>query len=173
MANVDLDTGEILLSADVMRQSREDMTDDEYASMLLVEYEYAVHEAKQAYENRDRLKHLIFQYMDERGAHGIPSDMFECVRKNDSSYPRTEPNWLPLFDIFGKADLDKCYTPPAHGTGTWNTAQVKKLANIYGQAALDVLERTRESSTTLQFKRKEKRSPEEIAQQWEGLNKDA
>ena len=158
MANVDLDTGEILLSADVMRQSREDMTDDEYASMLLVEYEYAVHEAKQAYENRDRLQHLIFQYMDERGANGIPSDMFECVRKNDSSYPRKEKTWLGFFDIFSKDDIEKCYTPPAHGTGTWNTTTVKSLANIYGHAATQILENTRETSSVLSFKRKEKKN---------------
>ena len=174
MVNVNLETGEILGSfADFLGQRRADMSDEEYTKMLLDEDEDAVAVAKEAYKNREKIKHLIFQYMDEQGANGIPSDIFECVRKNDSSYPRKETNWLPLFDIFGKADLDKCYTPPAHGTGTWNTAQVKKLANIYGQAALDVLERTRESSTTLQFKRKEKRSPEEIAQQWEGLNKDA
>ena len=58
---------------------------DEYASMLLTEYEEAAKAVKEAYDNRDWLKHLIFQYMDEQGANGIPSDIFECVRKNDSS----------------------------------------------------------------------------------------
>ena len=38
MPNVDLETGEILLPAEIVKQAREDMTDDEYASMLLIEY---------------------------------------------------------------------------------------------------------------------------------------
>ena len=158
MPSVNLETGEILLPAEVVRQAREDMTDDEYASMLLIEYEHAVDEAKQAYEHRDRLKHLIFQYMDEQGANGIPSDMFECVRKNDSSYPRKEKNWLGFFDIFSKSDIEKCYTPPAHGTGTWNTTTVKSLANIYGHAATQILENSREVNPVLTFKRKEKKN---------------
>lgn len=168
MPNVDLETGEILLPAEVVQQAREDMTDDEYASMLLIEYEAAVQEAKQAYENRDRLKHLIFQYMDERGANGIPSDMFECVRSNIYAYKDKQKDWLPLFDIFSPEDLKKCYTPPVHGSGNWNTAQVKKFADQYGTAAVEVVERSRTLEPRLQFKRK-KRTIEQIQQQWEDM----
>ena len=156
MPNVDLETGEILLPAEIVKQAREDMTDDEYASMLLIEYEHAVHEAKQAYENRDRLKHLIFQLMDERGANGIPSDIFECVRSNTYSYLDKQRDWLPLFDIFSSDDLAKCYTPPVHGSGNWNTAQVKKFADHYGTKAVTVVEKSRTLVDKLSFKRKEK-----------------
>jgi hypothetical protein len=172
MANVDLETGEILKSAEVVRQAREDMSDDEYASMLLNEYDHAVRAAGEAYENRDRLKRLIYQYMDERGANGIPSDTFECVRSNSYAYKDKQKDWLPLFDIFNSEDLDKCYTPPAPGSGNWNTAQVKKFADRYGTAATEVVERSRTLDTKLTFTRKEKRTPEQVAQQWEGLNKE-
>ena len=156
MAKVNLETGEILSSfADFLGQRRADMSDEEYTKMLLDEYEDAVAVAKEAYKNREKIKLLIYQYMDERGANGIPSDVFECVRKNDSSYPRKETNWLPFFDIFSATDVEKCYTPPAHGTGTWNTQQVKKLANLYGTEAAEILERTRETNSVLSFKRKD------------------
>jgi len=155
MPNVDLETGEILLPADVVSQSREDMTDDEYAAMLLIEYEDAVRVAKEAYENRDKLKYLIFKYMDERGANGIPSDIFECARSNSYTYPRKGQSWLPFFDIFSPDDLKKCYTPPVHGSGTWNTAQVKKFSDRYGTVATEVLEQSRELDIKLTFKRKD------------------
>jgi hypothetical protein len=155
MPNVDLETGEILLPADVVSQSREDMTDDEYATMLLIEYEDAVRVAKEAYENRDKLKYLIFKYMDERGANGIPSDEFECARSNSYTYPRKGQAWLPFFDIFSPDDLKKCYTPPVHGSGTWNTAQVKKFSDRYGTVATEVLEQSRELDIKLTFKRKD------------------
>ena len=155
MPNVDLETGEILLPADVVSQSREDMTDDEYATMLLIEYEDAVRVAKEAYENRDKLKYLIFKYMDERGANGIPSDEFECARSNSYAYKDKQRDWLPLFDIFSSEDLAKCYTPPVHGSGNWNTAQVKKFADHYGTAAVEVVERSRTLEPKLSFKRKD------------------
>ena len=155
MPNVDLETGEILLPADVVSQSREDITDDEYAAMLLIEYEDAVRMTKEAFENRDKLKYLIFKFMDERGANGIPSDIFECARSNSYTYPRKGQAWLPFFDIFSPDDLKKCYTPPVHGSGTWNTAQVKKFSDRYGTVATEVLERSRELDIKLTFKRKE------------------
>ena len=131
------------------------ITEDEYAAMLLIEYEDAVRVAKEAYENRDKLKFLIFQHMDERGANGIPSDIFECARSNSYTYPRKQQGWLPFFDIFSPDDLKKCYTPPLHGSGTWSTAQVKKFADRYGTVATEVLEQSRELDTKLTFKRKE------------------
>ena len=155
MPNVDLETGEILLPADVVSQSREDMTDDEYAAMLLIEYEDAVRVTKEAYENRDKLKYLIFKHMDERGANGIPSDAFECTRSNSYLYKDKQRDWLPLFDIFSSEDMAKCYTPPVHGSGNWSTAQVKKFADHYGTAAVEVVERSRTLEPKLTFKRKE------------------
>ena len=131
------------------------ITEDEYAAMLLIEYEDAVRVAKEAYENRDKLKFLIFQHMDERGANGIPSDIFECTRSNSYTYPRKGQAWLPFFDIFSPDDLKKCYTPPVHGSGNWNTAQVKKFADHYGTVAVEVVERSRTLEPKLSFKRKD------------------
>tara|TARA_R100001086_G_scaffold216227_1_gene132385 strand:- start:819 stop:1259 length:441 start_codon:yes stop_codon:yes gene_type:complete len=130
------------------------VTGDEYVEMILREYEEADAWYRQAREGRERAKMVLFQYMDEQGTNGIPSEAYNVRRKQTYDYTKNKAGFLPLLDILNPADLARVYIEPTPADGKWNAPQIKVLAEIYPQVGA-VLERVREAKVTLEFNRRE------------------
>ena len=130
------------------------VTQDEYVEMMLREYEEAVELYKQAGDQLGRAKMALFDYMDEQGTNGIPSETYDVRRKQTYDYQKNKSGFLPLLKILNAADLKKVYVEPTPADGKWNAQQVKALAEIYPEVP-GVLERVREPKVILEFKRRE------------------
>ena len=130
------------------------VTQDEYVEMMLREYEEAVALYKQAGDQLGRAKMVLFDYMDEQGTNGIPSETYDVRRKQPYDYQKNKSGFLPLLNILNAADLKKVYVEPTPADGKWNAQQVKALAEIYPEVP-GVLERVREPKVILEFKRRE------------------
>ena len=129
------------------------VSEDEYVEMMLRNYEEADAVYKQAREDRERAKMLLYQYMDAQGSNGIPSETYNVRRKQTYDYTKNKDGFLPLMDILNPADLKKVYIEPTPADGRWNAQQIKTLAEIYPQIGA-VLERVREAKVTLEFSRR-------------------
>ena len=130
------------------------VTQDEYVEMMLREYEEAVALYKQVGDQLGRAKMALFDYMDEQGTNGIPSETYDVRRKQTYDYQKNKSGFLPLLKILNAADLKKVYVEPTPADGKWNAQQVKALAEIYPEVP-GVLERVREPKVTLEFNRRE------------------
>ncbi len=130
------------------------VTQDEYVEMMLREYEEAVALYKQVGDQLGRAKMALFDYMDEQGTNGIPSETYDVRRKQTYDYQKNKSGFLPLLKILNAADLKKVYVEPTPADGKWNAQQVKALAEIYPEVP-GVLERVREPKVILEFKRRE------------------
>jgi hypothetical protein len=130
------------------------VTQDEYVEMMLRNYEEALELYKQAGDQLGRAKMVLFDYMDEQGTNGIPSETYDVRRKQTYDYQKNKSGFLPLLDILNAADLKKVYVEPTPADGKWNAQQVKALAEIYPEVP-GVLERVREPKVTLEFNRRE------------------
>ena len=130
------------------------VTQDEYVEMMLREYEEAVALYKQVGDQLGRAKMALFDYMDEQGTNGIPSETYDVRRKQTYDYQKNKSGFLPLLNILNAADLKKVYVEPTPADGKWNAQQVKALAEIYPEVP-GVLERVREPKVILEFKRRE------------------
>ncbi len=138
---VDVVTGELL-------------TDDEYVDMILREYEEANAYYREAREARDRAKMKLFQYMDEQGSNGIPSETYHVRRKETYDYTKHKALFAPLLDILNARDLARVYVEPSPADGQWHTQRIKALAETYPQID-EILERVREPRVSLEFNRRE------------------
>ncbi len=130
------------------------VTQDEYVEMMLREYEEAVALYKQVGDQLGRAKMALFDYMDEQGTNGIPSETYDVRRKQTYDYQKNKSGFLPLLKILNAADLKKVYVEPTPADGKWNAQQLKVLAEIYPQVQ-EVLERVREPKVILEFNRRE------------------
>ena len=130
------------------------VTQDEYVEMMLRNYEEALELYKQAGDQLGRAKMVLFDYMDEQGTNGIPSEPYDVRRKQTYDYQKNKSGFLPLLNILNAADLKKVYVEPTPADGKWNAQQVKALAEIYPEVP-GVLERVREPKVILEFKRRE------------------
>jgi len=130
------------------------VTQDEYVEMMLRNYEEALELYKQAGDQLGRAKMVLFDYMDEQGTNGIPSETYDVRRKQTYDYQKNKSGFLPLLNILNAADLKKVYVEPTPADGKWNAQQVKALAEIYPEVP-GVLERVREPKVTLEFNRRE------------------
>ena len=72
------------------------LTGDEYVDMILREYEEANAYYREAREARDRARMKMFQYMDEQGSDGIPSETYHVRRKKTYDYTKNKAGFLPL-----------------------------------------------------------------------------
>lgn len=138
---VDVVTGELL-------------TGDEYVDMILREYEEANAYYREAREARDRAKMKLFQYMDEQGSNGIPSETYHVRRKETYDYTKHKALFAPLLDILNARDLARVYVEPSPADGQWHTQRIKALAETYPQID-EILERVREPRVSLEFNRRE------------------
>jgi len=129
------------------------VTGDEYVEMILRNYEEANKAYQQAREDRERAKMVLYQYMDEQGSNGIPSETYNVRRRQTYDYTKNKDGFLPLMDILNPADLAKVYIEPTPADGKWHAQQIKALAEIYPQIG-EVLERVREAKVTLEFNRR-------------------
>jgi hypothetical protein len=130
------------------------VTQDEYVEMMLREYEEAVALYKQVGDQLGRAKMALFDYMDEQGTNGIPSETYDVRRKQTYDYQKNKSGFLPLLKILNAPDLEKVYVEPTPADGKWNAQQLKVLAEIYPQVQ-EVLERVREPKVILEFNRRE------------------
>ena len=130
------------------------VTGDEYVEMMLQNYEEAMKLYKEAGDQLGRAKMVLFDYMDEQGTNGIPSETYEVRRHQSYDYRKNKSGFLPLLKILNALDLKKVYVEPTPADGKWNAQQLKVLAEIYPQVQ-EVLERVREPKVTLEFNRRE------------------
>tara|TARA_R100001530_G_scaffold8248_2_gene8747 strand:- start:878 stop:1330 length:453 start_codon:yes stop_codon:yes gene_type:complete len=130
------------------------VTQDEYVEMMLRNYEEALELYKQAGDQLGHAKMALFDYMDEQGTNGIPSETYDVRRRQTYNYQKNKSGFLPLLKILNAADLKKAYVEPTPVDGKWNAQQLKVLAESYPQVQ-EVLERVREAQVTLDFKRRE------------------
>ena len=130
------------------------VTEDEYVAMILREYEEAEAFYRQAREGRERARMVLFQYMDDQGSNGIPSETYHVRRKSSYDYTKNKAGFLPLMEILNPADLARVYIEPGPADGTWSAQRIKALAEIYPQIN-EVLERVREARVVLEFQRRE------------------
>ena len=130
------------------------VTGDEYVEMMLQNYEEAMKLYKEAGDQLGRAKMVLFDYMDEQGTNGIPSETYDVRRKQTYDYQKNKSGFLPLLNILNAPDLKKVYVEPTPADGKWNAQQLKVLAEIYPQVQ-EVLERVREPKVTLEFNRRE------------------
>ena len=130
------------------------VTGDEYVDMMLRNYEEANEVYQQAREDRERARMTLYQYMDEQGSNGIPSETYSVRRKQTYDYTKNKSGFLPLMEILNGPDLVKVYTPPTPADGKWNAQQIKALVETYPQIG-EVLEWVREAKVTLEFNRRE------------------
>ena len=130
------------------------VTGDEYVEMILRNYEEANEVYQEAREDRERARMVLYQYMDEQGSNGIPSETYSVRRKQTYDYTKNKSGFLPLMEILNGPDLVKVYTPPTPADGRWNAQQIKALVETYPQIG-EVLERVREAKVTLEFARRE------------------
>ena len=75
------------------------LTGDEYVDMILREYEEANAYYREAREARDRARMKMFQYMDEQGSDGIPSETYHVRRRQTYDYTKNKAGFLPLLEI--------------------------------------------------------------------------
>ena len=129
------------------------ISDDEYVDMILRNYEEANQVYQEAREQRERARQVLFRYMDDNGADGIPSEVYTVRRKQSYSYTKNKDGFLPLLEILNPLDLKKVYKAPTPADGTWFVQRIKALAATYPQIN-EVLERVREASVTLEFVRR-------------------
>ena len=130
------------------------VTGDEYVDMILREYEEAEAFYRQAREGLERARMVLFQYMDDQGSNGIPSETYHVRRKSSYDYTKNKAGFLPLMGILNPADLARVYIEPGPADGTWSAQRIKALAEIYPQIN-EVLERVREAQVVLEFNRRE------------------
>ena len=130
------------------------LTGDEYVDMILREYEEANAYYREAREARDRAKMKLFQYMDEQGSNGIPSETYHVRRKETYDYTKHKALFAPLLDILNARDLARVYVEPSPADGQWHTQRIKALAETYPQID-EILERVREPMVSLEFNRRE------------------
>ena len=130
------------------------VTGDEYVEMILRNYEEANEVYQEARDDRERARMVLYQYMDEQGSNGIPSETYSVRRKQTYDYTKNKSGFLPLMEILNGPDLVKVYTPPTPADGRWNAQQIKALVETYPQIG-EVLERVREAKVTLEFNRRE------------------
>ena len=130
------------------------VTGDEYVEMILRNYEEANEVYQEARDDRERARMVLYQYMDEQGSNGIPSETYNVRRKQTYAYTKNKDGFLPLIDILNPADLKKVYIEPTPADGRWNAQQIKALGETYPQIG-EVLERGREAKVTLEFARRE------------------
>ena len=130
------------------------VTGDEYVEMILRNYEEANEVYQEARDDRERARMVLYQYMDEQGSNGIPSETYNVRRKQTYDYTKNKSGFLPLMEILNGPDLVKVYTPPTPADGRWNAQQIKALVETYPQIG-EVLERVREAKVTLEFNRRE------------------
>ena len=143
-----------MLDEKVNKTTGEVVTGDEYVDMILRNYEEANEVYQQAREDRERARMTLYQYMDEQGSNGIPSETYNVRRKQTYDYTKNKDGFLPLMEILNSPDLVKVYTPPTPADGKWNAQQIKALVETYPQIG-EVLERVREAKVTLEFNRRE------------------
>ena len=143
-----------MLDEKVNKTTGEVVTGDEYVDMILRNYEEANEVYQQAREDRERARMTLYQYMDEQGSNGIPSETYNVRRKQTYDYTKNKDGFLPLMEILNGPDLVKVYTPPTPADGKWNAQQIKALVETYPQIG-EVLERVREAKVTLEFNRRE------------------
>ena len=122
--------------------------------MILRNYEEANEVYQEARDDRERARMVLYQYMDEQGSNGIPSETYSVRRKQTYDYTKNKSGFLPLMEILNGPDLVKVYTPPTPADGRWNAQQIKALVETYPQIG-EVLERVREAKVTLEFARRE------------------
>jgi hypothetical protein len=130
------------------------VTGDEYIDMILRNYEEANQVYQDAREQRERARMVLFQYMDEQGANGIPSETYNVRRKLTYDYTKNKAGFAPLLDILNSLDLQKVYVEPTPADGTWFVPRIKALAETY-PAVGGILEQVREQRVTLEFGRRE------------------
>ena len=130
------------------------LTGDEYVDMILREYEEANAYYREAREARDRARMQLFQYMDEQGSDGIPSETYHVRRRQTYDYTKNKAGFLPLLEILNSLDLEKVYTPPKPTDGKWNVQQIKALVSTYPRLG-EILEMVREATVSLEFNRRE------------------
>ena len=143
-----------MLDEKVNKTTGEVVTGDEYVDMILRNYEEANEVYQEAREDRERARMVLYQYMDEQGSNGIPSETYSVRRKQTYDYTKNKSGFLPLMEILNGPDLVKVYTPPTPADGRWNAQQIKALVETYPQIG-EVLERVREAKVTLEFARRE------------------
>ena len=130
------------------------VTGDEYVEMILRNYDEANEVYQEAREDRERARMVLYQYMDEQGSNGIPSETYSVRRKQTYDYTKNKSGFLPLLNILNAPDLKKVYIEPTPADGKWNAQQIKALVETYPQIG-EVLERVREAKVTLEFNRRE------------------
>ena len=129
------------------------VTGDEYVDMMLRNYEEAVKLYKDAGEHLGRIKKAMYEYMDEQGTNGIPSETYHVRRHQSYDYQKNKSGFLPLLNILNAPDLNKVYIEPTPADGKWDSTRIKALAEFYPQVQ-EVLERVREPKVTLEFSRR-------------------
>ena len=129
------------------------LTGDEYVDMILREYEEANAYYREAREARDRARMKMFQYMDEQGSDGIPSETYHVRRRQTYDYTRNKAGFLPLLEILNKLDLEQVYIEPKPVDGKWNVPRIKALASTYPRLG-EILEMGREATVSLEFSRR-------------------
>jgi predicted component of type VI protein secretion system len=139
----------------VNTQTGEVVTGDEYVEMMLRNYEEADERCKEAYEERDRIKQVLYQYMDEQSPpmNGIPSETYTVRRKLTYDYQKNKAGFLPLLKILNESDLTRVYLAPTPADGQWHATRLKALAELYPQVG-PLLEQVREAKVTLEFARR-------------------
>ena len=143
-----------MLDEKVNKATGEVVTGDEYVEMILRNYEEANAVYQQAREDRERARMTLYQYMDEQGSNGIPSETYSVRRKQTYDYTKNKDGFLPLMEILNMLDLEKVYTAPSPADGKWNVQQIKALASTYPRLG-EILEMVREAKVTLEFNRRE------------------
>ena len=129
------------------------VTGDEYIDMMLHEYEEAVKLYKQAGDQLGRARKAMYEYMDEQGINGIPSETYHVRRHQTYDYQKNKSGFLPLLKILNALDLKKVYVEPTPADGKWDSTRIKALVEFYPQVQ-EVLERVREPKVTLEFSRR-------------------
>ena len=103
---------------------------------------------------KGHIEQEIFQRIEQRGATGIPSELYRCNIKVTHSY--TPEVLVPLIEIFSTSDLATCYTPKHKETvdvaAKWDVRKALPIAKIHGEKALKIIEQAKvESRRSLEF----------------------
>ena len=101
------------------------VTGDEYVEMILRNYEEANEVYQEAREDRERARMVLYQYMDEQGSNGIPSETYSVRRKQTYDYTKNKSGFLPLLNILNAPDLKKVYIEPTPADGKWDSTRSK------------------------------------------------
>ena len=141
------------MAESVNTETGEIVTGDEYVEMMLRNYEEANALYQEAREGRDRARMMLYQYMDEQGSNGIPSETYTVRRKLTYDYQKNKAGFLPLLKILNESDLARVYLAPTPADGQWHAARLKALAELYPQVG-PLLEQVRVPQVTLEFARR-------------------